>query len=196
MKAIEEFFSDEANLEDNKKLQETFGIYPDEKKNLFCFIDSYNQGILQKYIEVRKEHEEYAKKINGLNALRDTVAIYSYDTKGSQVLQLITNYNVPKGQLAKYAELKNPQNPEECEYTESISLGEECPFEDGTILHRKVYKSGTSYSDEKMANSDAPQKYIVKNGNIYPAEKKGDKYIPNKKKKIKIDDTVLTFYKP
>ena len=80
---------------------------------------------------------------------------------------------------------------------ENIEIGTQCPYEDGTILLRKVYnKKAAIYTDEKMENSDAPQKYIVEKGNIYPAEKRGDKYIPNKHKKIKIDDTVLTFYKP
>ena len=102
-------------------------------------------------------------------------------------MQLITNHNVPKSNLARDVELEKPKE------IDSIHI-DDCPFEDGTVLQRKVYKSGKTYSDETLSiSSSVPQKYVVQEGTIYPADENGN---VNKNKKITVDDTVLTFYKP
>lgn len=145
-----------------------------------------NAEVCKKIIE--KFEEKQGEKT--LSELAETEAkkplqflpIYSYDDKGSKVLQIITNHNVPNSQMAKDAKL------EEARQADYIDLGEQCPFEEGTILKRKIYKGGPAFSDETYEitkGNETPRTYIVKDGKIYP--KDGN---------IRIDDTVLTFYKP
>ncbi len=160
------------------EMKDTFGIWGDEG-NYSRFMKCCKSGNLEEGIKTYLHNEVNLQML----------PIYSYDEKGSQVLQLITNYNTPKKELAYKAKLDTPKQ------VSPIKM-EKCPFEDGTILQRKVYKKGKAFSDEAVLNSDSiAQKYIVKNGTIYPANKKGSSYVADENKKINVDDTVLTFYK-
>lgn len=162
----------------------------DEMQNIFGIW--HGEGDYNNFVAACKSGElEEAIKVYNYNNKEVTqmLPIYSYNENGSQVLQFITNFNVPKKELAHEATLDTPKQ------ISPIKM-KECPFEDGTILQRKIYKKGKAFSDETVPNSDkVAQKYIVENNTIYPATKKGDGYIVDKSRNIDIDDTVLTFYK-
>ena len=189
-KFLEEHPTDEQSTYD--ALWKKFEIWND--KNCYDrFMAEVKNENFQKLLEACEDYPEIYKeneKIRKENAQAlQLLPIYSYNKKGDEVLQFITNYNVPKGDLAYKAELESPKEKD-------AIFVKDIPLQEGTILRRKVYKSGMSFSDETTKNSKtAPQKYIVHNSTIYPAILKNGKYVADENKKININDTVLTFYK-
>ncbi len=107
----------------------------------------------------------------------DMWPMLKYDEFGSQVLSVITSNRMPKGHESRLGVDLN-----EIHEIDSIEIKDEnglSGLPDGTILRRKVY-------DEEQAKFvDDDIDYIVENGKI-----------KSTKGKIKVDDTVLTFYVP
>ncbi len=184
-KFLEEHPTDEQST--YNAMEEKFGIY--HNKDCYDrFINETKDPNFKELLDQFKKARDCNEQIRYENAQNfELLPIYSYNKKGDEVLQLITNFNVPKYEHAYKAK------PEEPKEIDSIHI-DDCPFEDGTILQRKVYKSGKTYSDKTLSiSSSVPQKYVVQKGTIYPADENGN---VNKNKKITVDDTVLTFYKP
>ncbi len=115
--------------------------------------------------------------------------IFKYDDKGSRVVELITNNGVNTCKKIKYDGDKSfvniaPENKKKIYKVSSIPIKDKegnCPFEDGTVLRKKVYdKALAKYVDDG-------EKYVVKEGRIVNA---------NKNRSIIIEDTTATFYAP
>lgn len=103
--------------------------------------------------------------------------LLKYDEYGSKVINVITSNRLPKGTEARLGADNN-----EVHNINSIEIKDEnnvAGLPDGTKLRRKVYDEKTKkYVDDNV-------QYLVKDGKIVSA-----------KGKIKVDDTVLTFYVP
>ena len=102
--------------------------------------------------------------------------VYKYDEKGSKVLSLITNVGVQTG--VKSQDMDITIQPKEL-LSIPISKNGNCPFEEGTILKRMVYRDGKYETEENV-------EYKVQNGSL----------TRNDNQKIVIDDTVAYFYVP
>lgn len=103
--------------------------------------------------------------------------LMKYDERGSKVISVITGNRMPKG-----TESKDGIDNNEVHLVDSIKIKDEKQmpaFPDGTTLRRKIYDSQLAkYVDDNII-------YTVKNGEIH-----------SPKGKIKVDDTVMTFYVP
>lgn len=120
----------------------------------------------------------------------DLYAILKYDDKGSNVLHVFSNVGMTKDPHSK-------MNEDEKTEVLSINLKDEDGVQyltDKSYLYRKVYQKeydkngnyiGGKFVDEVDSNG-SPVKYIVSDGKLRREDNK----------KIVIDDTVTTFYKP
>ena len=103
--------------------------------------------------------------------------ILKYDENGSKVISVVTSNRLPKGNESRLgADFDEVHSVNSIEIKDEKGLG---GLPDNTVLRRKVY------DDKQEKYVDDGINYIVKDGKIM-----------SPKGKIKIDDTVLTFYVP
>lgn len=183
MEQVKAFFELEEDEQNKDRMQEMLGIYNNDENfnnfnNYYSAKTDDNRNLIEYGLEVFERNNQAYKTELGI------LPIYKKDDKGSEVVQVITNYGVPRSELSQNYEAKD--EPRKMTSIKIVDSDENCPFEEGTILKRKKYIGGNTYSDEKSPLSDAVErKYKVTNGEIVPADDGV----------IDIDDTVLTFYK-